>query len=185
MIEVLGDPIDYEKQIRFAAAASLTAIARQGQKASIQKIEQTFITRNPWYLPTNRLGIHLTPATKESLQAKVTTNAGSFLELHETGGLKEPRQGENIAIPTRALRSSPRETIPANLRPNNLREAFTLNGALVKRIAGKLKTLYLLRRRVRIRQQSTVIQPVTETFERNFPRTFVDKLANALRTAKP
>jgi hypothetical protein len=189
MIEVKGEPVDYEKQIRFAAASSLTAIAREGQKASIAKIESTFITRNPWYLPSNRLGIHMTPATKETLQARVSTNAGSFLGLHETGGLKQPQDGRNLAIPTRALRANPRQTIPAALRPRNLRGAFTVQTSrgrkLLARVGGQLKTLYLLRRQVRIRQQSTVIQPVATTFEQRFSKIFGERLANAIKTAKP
>jgi hypothetical protein len=189
MIEVTGQPIDYEKQIRFAAASSLTAVAREGQGASITAIEQTFITRNPWYLPTNRLGIHASQASPENLRASVSTNAGAFLALHETGGLKEPHQGHDIAIPTEALRANPRETIPASLRPQNLQGAFALKTPgglkLFARIAGQLKALYLLRRQVRIRQQSTVVQPVTTTFQQRFPKIFEEKLINAIRSSKP
>ncbi|HEV2707060.1 MAG TPA: phage tail protein [Pyrinomonadaceae bacterium] len=193
--EVTGD-LDQlrslDRQITFAAARALTATAKEAQQASINAIEQTFTTRGPWYLPGNKLGVRITPATKQNLEAAVHTDA-DFLKLHETSGTKTPK-GSHLAIPTRNVRHTPRQTIQRPQRPKNLKRTFVVKTKKGTRIifqrAGKgkrsddMRAMYILEPRARIRKESTVIGPTVKVVERRFGQNFQKAFGEALATAK-
>jgi hypothetical protein len=175
------------RQIRFAAAAAITATVKQAQLAAIAKIKETFITRNPWYEPTNYLGVHFKPATPDDLTGELSTNAW-FLVPHELGGIKTPIDHHFLAIPTSAIQPDIRQAVPRQLRPRNLNDAFVLNTRrgpkLFERINHQLRLVYNLVEQVHVRKQSTIIEPAVEIVEKNFLSNFRDKLQEALRTAK-
>lgn len=178
---------DLPKQLTYAVAVSLTRTAKEGQAASIRAIQGTFTTRNRWYLPSNRFGVRIKPATTDDLQSEVRT-AAHWLRLHETGGTKRPR-GRYIAIPTRNARRSESQTIPRSRRPRALRNSFvaeTRSGPVLfeRRSRGGIQALYNLETSARISKQSVVVEPVTKVFTRRFGAIFARSLDEALETAR-
>ncbi|HEX8773267.1 MAG TPA: hypothetical protein VF735_06640 [Pyrinomonadaceae bacterium] len=179
--------LSLDKQIRFATAKTLTDVAKEAQSASIEAIQEHFITRNNWYLPSNRYGVHIEPATKENLQSAVKTDA-YWLRPHETGEDKIPHHSQNIAVPTRNARPNPRQIIPSSLKPRNLVNAFVIKTrrgpVLFQRVGKLLVPLYGLEKRVSIRRESTVIEPTMKTVEQRLGKIFFENLRKALETAK-
>ncbi|MEP6743835.1 MAG: hypothetical protein ABJB61_15165 [bacterium] len=175
------------RQIRFAAVAAATATVKEAQQNVIAAIKETFITRNPWFEPANRLGIHFKPATLEDPSAELSTSA-YFLIPHEEGALKSAHDGQFLAIPTEEIRPDIHQQIPRAKLPRNLQDAFIIKTArgpkLFQRINHELRMVYNLVREVKVRKQSTVIQPTIDTFQNRYLVNFKTKLQEALRTAK-
>jgi hypothetical protein len=179
--------LSLDKQIQFAAAATATATAVESQQAAIEAIQDTFTPRNPWYLPQNRFGVHYTAATPANPTAQVHTNAW-WLKDHETGALRSPHDGPLLAVPTDAIWTNRQRQIPQNERPRNLQDAFILKTThgpkIFRRINQKLEVVYNLVTKVRIRKQSTIVQPTIDTTQKRFPQIFAEKLLEAFKTAK-
>jgi hypothetical protein len=176
-----------DKQIIFAAAQSLTEVAKESQTAVIADIQQTFTTRGKWYLPSNKFGIKIKAAKKNDLTAEVKT-AADWLSLHETGGTKTP-DGRHLAVPTENVRRTKRQIITRSQRPKNLKRSFviqTASGPVLFQRRGKKKivALYDLEPKVKIKKESTVIEPTRRTVQQRFDRIFEKNLANAVKTAK-
>lgn len=177
------------KQVTFALASALTAVAKEAQAASIADIEETFTVRNTWDQPSNAMGIKALPASRDDLTAAVATRADW---LHEETRPKLPF-GNYLAIPTKNVRRSKRDIIQKGQRPKNLRRAFiikTRNGtAMLFQRRGKGKrseivAMYKLVPRALIRKQSTLVEPTVAVFEKRFNPLFEQKLREAIRTAK-
>lgn len=179
--------LDLAKHLTFAVAAAATATVKEAQQVVIEAIQDTFITRGSWFAPSNYFGIHYKPATTADPSAELTTNA-YWLVPHEIGALKEATEGQFLAIPTAAIRPDVQRTVPSNLRPRNLQNAFILNTKrgpqLFQRLNGQLRRVYTLVDKVQIRKQSTVIEPTVRTVETRFIHHFANKLQEAFRTAK-
>lgn len=184
--------IDTAKQVRFALASALTAVAKEAQFASISSVERAFTVRNNWLQPSNAMGLKVLAATKEDLSAAVVTRA-DWLVLHEEGGTKKPA-GSSLAIPTRNVRRTKRDMIRRTQRPKALRgkRTFVLptkNGPVLFQRKGRGKrstvtALYRLKPSARIRRQSTVVEPTARVFERRFDAVFEGQLRRAFRTAR-
>jgi hypothetical protein len=179
-----------DKQIIFAAAQSLTEVAKEAQTAVIADIQKTFTTRGKWYLPSNKYGIKVKPAKKTDLSAEVKT-AADWLALHETGGTKTAQSGKDLIIPfvgTGQPRANIASKIRKALKPGALgSQAFIINtksGPVLFYRRGKrqkLTALYDLEPSVKVKKESTVIAPTVETVQRSFDRIFEKNLANAVR----
>jgi hypothetical protein len=179
------------KQVTFALAATLTAVAREAQAASVASIEDTFTVRNNWDKPSNAMGIKALAATKDDLSAALVTRADW---LHEEARKKEPlRSGGLLAIPTAQVRRTKRDIIQRSQRPKALAgKAFRLktrNGPVLAKWQGrgknkKLVVLYRLKPSARIRKQSTLVEPTVKVFEKRFDKVFEQQLRRALATAK-
>lgn len=189
-ISVDGDDLpavlSMDRQIEFAAAAAATETAKESVGAVIEEIKKEFDTTNPWYLLTNRFGIHFTPATRQHPTASVHTNA-YWLKPHETGEDKTPTDGEFLAVPTEAIKE-PHQPIPAAKRPANLADSVLLETKrgpkIFQRINRRLQLAYNLVRRVKIKKRSTVIEPTIATTNEKFADSFSEELKEAFRTAK-
>lgn len=192
-----GSPVaqsfDVAKQVRFALAKSLTAVAKLGQAASISDIEATFTVRNGWDRPSNAMGVKALPATKTDLSAAVVTRAG-WLIHHERGEDKVP-DGRHLAIPSKNVRRTKRDIVQRSQRPKALRGkrdvVLPLKGGglglFQRRGRGRnsqLVFLYTLGRRARIPRQPTVIETTVRVFERRFGDLFHKNLKEAFRTAR-
>jgi hypothetical protein len=176
-----------DEQLQFASAVALTETARDAQDASIRAILSFFTVRSTWYLPSSPFGVRFRPADKSKLEAEVRSGA-PWLDLHETGGTKLPL-GKYLAVPTRFARPNERDIIPSDRRPRNLQHAVvirTRSGSLVlaQRTPAGLIPMYVLTPRARIRRESTVVDPVMDTFAKEFPVNFSRALEAAIRTAK-
>lgn len=183
MAEVSGDieqVITLPKQMIFAAATALTAVAKEAQLAAIQAIAETFHTRNPWYVESSPYGVHITPATKDDLSSEVKSDAW-WLVPHETGEDKVAQDGQFLAVPVRGTDARPR-------RPGSLPNSFVLNtrrGPVIFQRTGKVITpIYGLERRVHIKQQSTIVKPTLRIVDERFADIYMEKLEQALETAK-
>ena len=184
------------KQIDFGTAVGLTETAKQGQKAVLGALPGTFTLRGSWFNASNKFGIKVKTATKADLSAEVRTNA-DWLEIHEKGGTKTARGG-SLAIPTENVRRNKRQIIPRAQRPRNLKNTFVMNtpkGRVLfqrfKRRVGtyngkpsKLKALYALEPRARIRRQSTFHDPIDAVVKRNLRTNINRGLARAFATMR-
>lgn len=193
-IEVTGDVaglLSLDRQIQFAAATALTAAAKEGQRAALRAVEDTFTTRGDWYKPENRFGVRVTPATKASLVSAVRT-AADWLAKHETGGTKTPTRGVHIAIPTSKVRANKKQRISRALRPANIRDGFIVTRRdgeiwLYRRAARSgypIVPMYRLVKRARIEKQSTIIEPAERAIDRHLVPDFHRALERAIATAK-
>lgn len=118
------DPTNINKQIRFGTARGLTNTAKEAQKAVVVANRGKFIIRNQWLEQSNKFGIRITPATKETLTAEVKT-AAYWLPLQDKGGTKLPYKNW-LAIPTTNVRPTPSALIPKALWPKNLKNSFEI-----------------------------------------------------------
>lgn len=105
-----------EKQVRFATAQALTALAKEVKDAEAKNIAKTF--NNPKSFTRNSLGVQ--GARKDTLTAKVYMKpiAARYLSPYEDGGLH--------ALPGRAL-----------LNPKNVK--LDRNGQLPRKLLARLK----------------------------------------------
>lgn len=193
-VEVSGDVrglLTLDAQLVYAAARALTQTAKDSQVASIEAIRQTFTTRGTWYLPGNRFGVRITPATKGRLETAVKT-AADWLIPHETGEDKVASGGGLLAVPL-VGRGRPRPSRGAKVRADLKPRALGSRGVVIQTRRGpvlfarqdrRLVAFYGLERRARIRKRSTVIEPTVQTFDRNFGGRLAEAIAEALRTAK-
>jgi hypothetical protein len=193
-VEVSGDlaaVLSLDRQIVFAAARALTMTGQDAQQASIEAIKSTFTVRGTWYLPSNRFGIRLDPATVDRLEAVLSTMA-DWLIPHETGQDKVAEDGSLLAIPFVGS-GLPRTTFSAKVDPTMKPRALgnqavvlqTRSGPVLFYREGKgLVGFYNLKRRAHIRKQSTVVEPTVRTVEKRFGINFAEALASALKTAK-
>jgi hypothetical protein len=198
-IRVSTTNLDMSKQVVFALAATLTAVAKLGQTASIKAIEGAFTVRTNWDKPSNVFGVRVKPATKTNLTAVVGT-AAEWLEkfVREPQGsvvLKLPR-GEFLAIPTTNVRRTKRDLIRATQRPQAIRgkRDFLVplrsgRGYLLLQRQGRGRqkknvVLYVLVKRARIKEKDVFYGPVRRAFEQNFDKVYRGQLERALATAR-
>lgn len=167
------------RNIDFGTAVGLTQTAKDGQKAVQGALPGTFTIRGPWPQAGNKFGIKIKPAKRDDLTSEVRTSA-DWLEIHEKGGTKMARGG-SLAIPTENVRRNKRQIIPRGQRPKNLRDKFVLNtpkGRVLfqrfKRKVGtyngrptRIKALYMLEPRARIKRQSTFFDPIDRVVKRD------------------
>lgn len=167
----MPDLREISKQIDFGTALGLTNTAKEGQKAVMKALGDTFTLRGGWFNQSNKYGIRIKMARRDDLAAEVRT-AAEWLALHETGGDKTPRSGRSIAVPTDEVRRNKRLIIaksqrPAALRGKNTFVLNTKNGRVLFQRKGKGKksrivALYNLEPRVKIKKQSTFYEPIQQ-----------------------
>jgi hypothetical protein len=180
------------KHLPFAMAQTLTATAKDGQKAVTGGLGGKFTLRGNWYMPSNKFGIRVQPAKKTSLRASFGTMA-DWLEKFETGKDKTPR-GEHLAIPTANVRRTKRQIIQRSQRPAALRGkrtfvAQTKSGLVLfqRKFKGKrsqLVPLYNLERSARITRNSPVIEPGVKAVKANLGANFRKSMEQAMKSAK-
>lgn len=184
------------KQIDFGTAVGLTETAKQGQKAVQSALPGTFTIRGSWWQQSNKFGIKIKPAKKTDLSSEVRTQA-DWLEMHEKGGTKTARGG-SLAIPTENVRRNKRQIIPRAQRPRALKNTFVLNtpkGRVLfqrfKRKVGtyngkptRIKALYALEPRARIRRQSTFHDPIEKVVRRDRGDNIRKGIARAFATMR-
>ena len=186
--------LSLDKQIVFAAAKSLTQVAKESQKAVIDGIQGDFTIRSDWYLPSRKYGIRIKTATKQDLSAEVKSSA-DWLAAQELGQTHTPRGGrQEIAVPTSAIQPTGREVIRRPLRPRGSknRKAFIItshrgNRLLVKRVGPRpqdIIVLYVLERSAPRKKKTPMTTAVKRTVEQRFGSIFNRNLKDAIATAK-
>ena len=181
---MLADEI--EKQITFAVASSLTAVAKEGQAAEVADIRETFTVRNNWP-EVGPYAIKVEPATKTKLEAHVYTMA-DWMEIQEFGGTKVSHSGGALAVPTDEVRPDESRIIPKAQRPRNIKGAFILQTkkgpVLAIRQGKEIKVLYGLESKVNVQARPTFIMSVEKVVNNRFEAIFSEKLDEALKTAR-
>lgn len=107
------------KYLRNGISTGLTRTAKEGQAAVQTAAETDFINRKKWYAASSPIGIRITPATGESLEAAVRSTA-YFGELQDKGGIKLPYSSTHLAIPAKGGPLAGRRSIPDDLKPKAL-----------------------------------------------------------------
>ena len=158
------------RQIPFAVAASLTAVAKIAQ-AEVR--DQTFTIRRKSGGFASSIAVK--PATKQNQTAEVYTMA-RFAALQQVGGLRQP-QGSNLAIPSYQNLSE----VKVRRSVRSIADAFEMKlqdgqTALVRRKGKGLQFLYFLRKQADVPKRFKMIEIVTETAKREFGRTLEAKV---------
>lgn len=182
--------IDLPKQLRFATAKTLTQVAREAQVRVIDKIKGELHTgANEWYLPQNRFGVHLKPATPENLSASLESDA-YWLAALEQGEAHVPIDGRYIAIPTPELKRMLADPGRPR-RPGLFANAFfitTKSGLklLAKRFPGQAKpvVLFVLKERVPRPTKKVMTEIVEQTIREEFGPLLSANIQDAIATAK-
>ena len=160
---------------------------REAQAEVIRELPDELTVRGPWYLPTNRFGIHATFATPDNLSAEVNTSAW-WLAKTETGEEHDPINTKDVAVPSYAVQPTGRELIPTGLRPRNLKNAVVIHGRdgrsfiFIRTGPGRhdLKLAYVLEPKVNRPKHEVVTKPATEIINRRLGPIFNENLAAAL-----
>ena len=186
---MLGRLESLRGQARFAAALALTRTAQAAQRRIREReLPRVFTIRSRW-VPG---GIRIRPATKADLAAKVGS-VTPFMALHESGGTRGPTtdRGQNVAVPTRALRRSPGSRIglrqhPGALldRPGHFIHRGPRGSSVRRRVRGGVRVLYWLTPSVEVDDRIDFDRIAGEVVEETFAGAFAAAYLRALRTAR-
>lgn len=179
-----------EKQIPFATAKALTRTAQDVQRAEIANVQRVFSNKKKWFGKNQPTGIKITPAKKNNLTAFVYSNA-SFLQLHETGGIKTPSRGNSLAVPTintpKRLRKSGGVRKAMNQKKTFIGSIRGGQRGVLKRTGKKpypLKVIFGFEPKVKIKKALGFALIGTRVASRQFQRHFDKALIDAQRTAR-
>jgi hypothetical protein len=184
------------KESKFIQALFLTRMAKRGQKAVQETLQQKFtIRRVSWA----KSGIRITKATKQRLASEVM-DINPYMLQQEEGGTKIPF-GKHICVPLRGARPTPSRLIRKDDFPSAVmsRGGFIqmVNGNLImfertKRRSKKKGTwdwqtkngnmgrissvlpMYLLISRAQIKKRYGFEDTIRKEFEANFEKEFVE-----------
>jgi hypothetical protein len=180
------------KNLNFGIARGLTRIAKDGQSAVLGALRGNFTLRGTWFNQNMRHGIKVKAARPTDLVSEVRTNA-DWLQPHETGKDKAPRQGRHVVVPTDQVRRNKRLIIPRGQRPPGLGgKAFVLETkkgpVLAQRITrGKRKgliVLYGLETKVKIRKVDVFEKPIEKVAGRRGQRIIEQSVVEAIATMR-
>ncbi|MDA8122258.1 MAG: hypothetical protein M0Z38_06805 [Deltaproteobacteria bacterium] len=99
-------------------ARAITGVADKVQTAMIEEAMQNLTVRGHWIRPGTKYGINRKAATKNNLEATISTKAPWLVE-QESDVIHKPRESEFLIVPFPQVRSSRTETapIPRRLTP--------------------------------------------------------------------
>ena len=169
------------KQIPFAVASSLTKTAKEAQGSIIQRAQHVFDNKKVWYKQQQPTGIKIKPATKTLWVSAVYTDA-YFLPLHETGGIKKPFSGQNLAVPAEGV---PRRFRKSNALKQFRGEVFKVGSGLYRRKSKKnIQRIYSLTPNAKIDKRLAFIEPAEKVAMRRYESILKAQMARALATAR-
>lgn len=188
----------------------LSKTAVEGKQAVQGAIRGSFNVRNQWP-EKGPLAVRSVAAKFKDPSPTAIVGAGAdFLALHEKGGTKTPR-GEHLAVPTDAIRPNKRSIIPTSKRPKVLLAGkgtivsamrrgkardFTGKGAFLGKTRKgrefiaqrqgrgknkKLKILYFLPTRARIKRQPTFFPVIQKVVNRRLHSNVQREIKSALQ----
>jgi len=177
------------QQFRFATAQALTQTAYDVQKEVRANMPKRFTLRRQWIVQ----GIRVDKATKASLTATIYSK-DKFMGLQEAGGTKSPLHNY-LAIPTKAVRRTPKDLIRASDKPKALgdkAEIIEFKGhkylALKKARKGKsgnqLRLLYLLVPRASLKPRLGLSKDGERMARAKFVANLQDALQRAVASAR-
>ena len=174
----LGAAID---QVPYSMALALNTATENVRTYLIQKTWPAGVNvRNPSFISAS-LTTRASRATKYDLQSEIydRLNRGN-LQLHAMGGVRTPKGGGTLAIPTRQLMAQKGpHGVPKRLRPRNLPSdrSFRKGDRIYMRDkkGKRVEVLYVLKSSTRV--------PKRVRFYEDFARQMTHELINALPAA--
>lgn len=177
------------QQFNFAVAKALTETAYEVQKEVRGNMPSRFTLRRNWIVQ----GIRVEKATKANLTATVYSR-DKFMGLQEFGGTKNPLR-RYLAIPTKAVRRTPKDMIKKADRPQALGDkahVVEVNGnkylALKKARKGRanneLRLLYLLVPQADVKERLGLNKDGQRIARAKFIQNLKRSLAYAVSTAR-
>lgn len=183
-------------QLAFATSRGINKTLTEVQSAVVNHAKSSLTIRRERFL---RMSYKITKFSKKrdlSAQLRLsqvgsrdTTNI--FRRL-ETGETKRPTQGQNLAIPTRAVRVSKAGIITNRNRPKNIKNGFKAElgagkEAIMQKYGSKknpqVRVMYILRPSVRMPKRLDFDVLAPRMFNQNIDNNINNALADAIRTA--
>ena len=178
------------KQVPFAVAGALTATAFDAQRAIKANLAKKFTLRNRFTLS----GVRVKKANKRTLMARVyfTPQTARYMARQEFGATITP-SGNSIAVPMGVRKDSSKRVTPAKRPRRILERADTFrvvgrpeipDGIYQRKKNGRLKMLYALENRVRIRPRFGFEKTVAGVAKNKIRGHFKRSQSRALATAR-
>lgn len=128
---------DLKKRVLKGAVQTVNIQAAQTRKAALQNIQQQFNQRNDF--TAKNIRFTSCPASVTSLQNVQSevgaTERANYMELQENGGIKTPRKGSLLNIPTTAAREG-------NTSAGKVESTKTVRGIKKRRLKGTYSRHY-------------------------------------------
>lgn len=171
-------------QVPFATSRALNDTAKAAQGMIISRIGRVFANKKTWWKERQPTGVKIIRSNKKNLSAYVYSKA-YFLELHEEGGIKTSKKGNNLAIPAKIAPKRFKKSGGARQLLNSNPRAFSTKTGIYRRRGKKrVEKLFTYSRTANINPvldfKKTTRRAVIKHFERNFKK----RLSQALKTAR-
>lgn len=184
-------------KILYGTARGLTRTAKDAQVVMKTRVAQLFTLRTTWW-DKGPWAIKVDMATKTSLMARLST-AAVWMQLHETGGIKQ-MQGKDLIIPILykpstspnvvfGAKRSKRDLILKSQLPRNLGakifEIPSHSGPLLARVLGKgknrkLNIMYALEKSSKIKPRLDFVQTSLAVARNNIHQNITEEIQKAL-----
>lgn len=175
-----------KKQIPFATSRALNDSAVAAQTAIVQGITNKFDNKKRWWLKQQPTGIKVLFSNKAKLRSAIFTNV-YFAKRQEEGGLKTPKNGKNIAVPTIKVIRKYRTSHGAKEIMADNKKVFATQKGIFKR-TGKtrypIQLLWSLSPATLTKPRFAFYETCRTTVSKNFNRLFSERLKQALATAR-
>lgn len=183
------------QQVPFAAARSLTELAKYGQVGLRQRIQEEMHVRRPWVLK----GIAVTPAQKRDGLAGMKAEVGSrdWFMSDQLGNKSAVREGKGKQFLPKAARKSPAANIPARLRPAPVTAEAKSGGrfffkqgrggrsVLFQKMRGdRLRMIYTVGKQQTVAPKFSLEEEVARMVLRRGEREFIRQMQAAIKSAK-
>ncbi len=173
-----------KKQVPFATSRAINDTAVDAQKSIQAAIPHIFDNRKKWWLKQQPTGIKIKFSNKTRLTASIFTNA-PFAELQEKGGIKTPKSGGVIAVPTAKVAKRYRKAGGARQLLQSSDKIFsTKKGIFKKRGKSSITTMFVYTKTANVRRRFGFARIAEKVVKRKFNRNFATRLQQALRTAR-
>lgn len=181
------------KQMPFAMSKALNATANSVQSAVRESVAERFTLRKKSFILNTIYRSKSTDfASKSKFSATVRVDpARDVLAQHEEGGIKTPKDGRSIALPTSAVRRTKADLITPTNRPRALLDKpkhFRKGDVLLKETGRgkrrKLVALFVFKRKATIRPRLGFHQTAAKTIDATWEKHATDAVTHALKTMR-
>jgi len=182
-----------KQQLPFATSQALNDAAFATRKQNVERTyPQSFDVKNKRFAATM---YRVEKSNKRNLTARVYDRLGrDYMVNQAEGGVKRPR-GNNIAIPSRAIKRTASGKVPKAKQPRNVLNARGYKTKLRsgqdviaqqtgRGAAKRQQVLYLLEQRAYIPKRFRFYEDGQRTAQRSFNRAFATRFREAQRTSK-
>lgn len=104
-------------QLPYATARAINKTAEQVQQAEGANLAAKQTIRTDWWKPGRKLGINIRPFAKWNKPEAIVGTQADWEKRHEEGGVKSPKLGQALAIPTVEQRGGKTAVLKRGKRP--------------------------------------------------------------------